>query len=129
MKCVELVRGSDVLLQMFDCVVEEDIVLCEEGVDFHPSLVAEHSSDFRFRETLGTVSLNGEGFERGAGGAHAFRDELGGEFFRDVERNLHEVRIPFGAEANWNPNLSACKWLAGTVANLGDVYLARLFVD
>lgn len=71
-------------------------MFCEQGVDLHPGLVAEHLADFGLGEVLGAVALDGEGYERGPRWVLAFGSELRGEVVRNVERHLHGVRIPLG---------------------------------
>jgi hypothetical protein len=48
---------ENILLQVLHGVVDADLVLIEEGVDSHPSSVAEHTLYLGLGETLGAVTF------------------------------------------------------------------------
>jgi hypothetical protein len=90
---VKLAERGQVLLELFDVVVERDVVAGEEGVDLHAGAVAEDALDVGFSEVTVAVGVDEEGFEGGAGGVDAGGAELVGEGVRDVEGDLHGGRV------------------------------------
>ncbi len=86
-------EGFHVLLEVCGSVIEGDVVLLEEGVNLEAGFVSQHAADLLLEKLADAVAFDGEGFEGGAGGVFAGRDELGGEGVRDVEGHLHGERI------------------------------------
>ncbi len=69
-------------------------MLFEEGVDFHARLKAEEMANFRLGETLCAIALDSQRFQCGAGEISAACNDLSSQFIRNVEGDLHSLRIP-----------------------------------
>jgi len=73
-------------------------MLLQKRVHFHPGLEVQHLPKRRFREQLRTVALEGQRLKSYSRGVLAFRRHLASKVVRNIESNLHTLRIAQTAE-------------------------------
>jgi len=87
-------RGCTVALQIGHGVMQPGAVLLEESMDFHARLKAQQMPNLGLGKALGPVALHSQSFQGRTGDIRTAGDHLRGQFIRNVQRDLHSMRIP-----------------------------------
>ena len=65
----------------------------QKGMHFHPGLETQHLPQCRFRKEFRAVALQGQRFKGDSRWVFTLSSHLTGKLVRDIESNLHTVRI------------------------------------
>ena len=74
-------------------------MLLQKRVHFHPGLESQHLANGGFRQPFSAVAFQGQCLKRDPRRVTALESDFPGKIVRDVERDLHRIRITHVADA------------------------------